>query len=476
MAVSFLGRSRELGRLRGALDRRDAITVHVHGVRGGGKTALVRRALADYPGLLHICAPLPESAQRAAVAEQISAACITAGLEGDTPAADADWPALIASAGALARQAERPYVLALDDAHRLQESRARFARALRATRASTTGLDEGPVVHIVLIGPSASISETGTPVPPTDDETESIEVGPLPLVAAAPLLPGSSPTDRLRSYAVFGGLPSVLRTLDPSVGHEANLRRLLSDPRSPLADPMAWLERDVQTPARYNAILVALAAGPADWSTVHAGVPDLTRSGQVAPYMKRLGELGLVRTFRSLDAGPRSRARRYAVADPFVAFWYRFVLPARFGPVPSGDDDRAGVDMLLKQIRTRLDVHVASVFPEMCRQHVDHEALATLGSAARTSGALWGSDYEIPVAGILSSGAAIYGTCAWKSPARASSPLTDLDSFVRRTRYGFGRERRQRLIFTGAPPPAWLRRDVARRDDATLIEPDALLG
>ena len=184
----------------------------------------------------------------------------------------------------------------------------------------------------------------------------------------------------------------------------------------------------------------------------------------------------MVRTLRSLDAGPKSRARRYTVADPFIAFWYRFVLPSRYGAVGGEHDDRARVDELLRFIRARMDTHVASVFPGICRQHVDHEALATLGSAARTSGALWGPDHEIPVAGILSSGAAIYGSCSWTSPGRTTAPLADLDALVSRTRYGFGRERRQRLIFTGAPPPAWLRRDVARRNDATLIEPEMLVG
>ena len=447
--------------------------MHVHGVRGGGKSALVRRALIDYPAIQHTCAPLPEPAQRAALAAQISAALRAAGVGSDHPAPDADWPALIASVGSLARHVQRPCVLALDDAHRLRESRARFARALEATRASEEATGDEPVVHVVLIGPSASVPGVQ---PPAEDGAEWIEVGSLPLTAAAPLLPGSAATDQIRAYAVFGGLPSVLRTLDSSVGHEANLRRLLSDPGSALADPIAWLEREVQTPARYNAILAALAEGPADWSTVHDGVPDLTRSGQVAPYMKRLGELGLVRTLRSLDAGPKSRARRYTVADPFIAFWYRFVLPSRYGAVGGEHDDRARVDELLRFIRARMDTHVASVFPGICRQHVDHEALATLGSAARTSGALWGPDHEIPVAGILSSGAAIYGSCSWTSPGRTTAPLADLDALVSRTRYGFGRERRQRLIFTGAPPPAWLRRDVARRNDATLIEPEMMVG
>ena len=59
---------------------------------------------------------------------------------------------------------------------------------------------------------------------------------------------------------------------------------------------------------------------------------------------------------------------------------------------------------------------------------------------------------------------------------RSASPLDDLDARVRETRYGFGRERRLRLVFTGRTTPTWLRRAVARRRDAQLIEAGDLVG
>ncbi|MGB1656882.1 MAG: hypothetical protein ACPHO4_06000, partial [Longimicrobiales bacterium] len=55
-------------------------------------------------------------------------------------------------------------------------------------------------------------------------------------------------------------------------------------------------------------------------------------------------------------------------------------------------------------------------------------------------------------------------------------PLKQLDLSIRETRYGFGRQGRIRLVFTGRSTPTWLRREVARRDDARIVDAAGLMG
>ncbi len=473
--MEFTGRTRELGLLRGLLDRRAPQLIRVTGLPGIGKSALVRRATADYDGLAVTCPPLPAPALRTALARGLARVGLEVARGGEAP----PWSSLFDIATSAARGAPRPWVLVLDDAHRLVEGRARFLQPLVA--ALERAAAEGIAMHVVLIGREGSLPNPGgeggrTPAAMPTAETTTVSVGPLPLRTAATHLPGSSGSDRIRSYAVFGGIPRVLASLDTAVTVGTNVRRLLLDSAGPLADaPLAWLEREVQAPPRYVAILGALSGGPADWAAVHAGVPDLTRSGQVAPYLKRLGELGMIGTSRSLDARARSRSRRYALSDPFLAFWLRFVLPWRAAAEANRDDPPLR-RYYAEEVRPRVDGHVQSVFPVIARQHMRSDAIETLGANARENGALWGTPGDIPVAGILTSGAAYYGTCAWMPPKRSASPLDDLDARVRETRYGFGRERRLRLVFTGRTTPTWLRRAVARRRDAQLIEAGDLVG
>jgi len=323
----------------------------------------------------------------------------------------------------------------------------------------------GRAVHVTLVAPEAP-KGSGTEAL----ETPTLVLGPLPLGAAAPLLPGSTPQDRLQAYAVFGGTPGVLALLDPGASPGTNVRRLVLADGAPLRDrPLTLLEGLFQAPTRYAAILNALARGEGDWSVVHAGVPDLSASGQAGPYLKRLEEVGLVEVRRSLDASPGTRSRRYRIVDPFVAFWFRFLLPHRHR-FP-GDDPES---LLAQVIRPGISAHVASVLPQVCRDFMRHDAGELLGAEARECGSLWGPGYDIPVAGVLTSGAPFYGVPLGEEPWGSPSILTRLDDQVRETRYGFGRERRLRVLFHQGDLPTALQREAARRHDAVLVGPAAL--
>jgi hypothetical protein len=459
-----------MGAIRAVLDRPDPALVQVTGLRGVGKSSLVRAATAGTGALVHRVAPLPEPRQREALADQVAREL--GPLE--PPASAVSWDGIF---GHLVRLASdvRPVILVLDDAHRLTEARSRVGPAL--AEALLSARKASAPFHVVLVGtagglPDVSLPRRHAPPPETLPPAEAVHVLPLSLRGALPWLPGSAPEDRILAYAVFGGVPAHLRLVDSEVTLETNVRRLFLEAGAPLADRgLDVLERDVQVPARYVAILNALATGEADWGSVHRGVPDLTTSGQVAPYLRRLEELGLVEIRRSLDAGPRSRNRRYRITDPLLAFWFRFVLPFRHvHPVPDAGDWIAGV------VRRSLDGHVASVFPEICRQHMALDAMEWTGANAREWGSLWGPGYDVDTAGILTSGAAFYGRSIWGPGPVDLDALEALDTMVGETRYGFGRERRLRLVFATGGFTAELARQAARRDDVTLVDGDALVG
>ena len=484
----FTGRSRELGLLRTEFDQGEARCLSVSGLPGAGTSTLVRRAAEHYPGLRFRCPPLPDPLTRLHLARALEQDAVD---DRDAPPSPPPLPTAIPQQHiegrgdvpswkdlfrTLLRKAgdRSPFVVILDDAHRLQDSRSRFEPALAETIAEAR--TAGTTFHVVLAGRSGSVPTLGESHAETVP-TLLLHVDPLPLRAAAPHLPGATASDKIRAYAVFGGLPGVLAHLDNSVTVGTNVRRLLLPDHGTLAElPINWLERSVQTVTRYTAVLEALSYGEAEWADLSAAIPDLTRSGQVAPYLARLAELGFVRTRRSLHSGPRSRSTRYAASDPFITFWTRFILPWRLS-------ERATeiVPYYASAIRPGIRDHLQRIMPMVCRHHMEVDALETLGSRARDSGSLWDASVDIPVAGTLASGAAYYGSCLWDPPASRPlkpelTPLQKLDRSVRETRYGFGRQGRIRLIFTGRATPTWLRREVARRDDARIIDAGDLIG
>jgi hypothetical protein len=355
--------------------------------------------------------------------------------------------------------------LIVDDAHRWADSRVRFEVPLQEAlkRASASGR----TLHVTLIAPEPSSTRL-------DDESllPTLFLKPLPFRAAQPLLPGKGPWDRLKAYSVFGGLPGVLSLLDRRANLASNLSRLVWGRAGALRDaPLLLLERHFQRTTRYAAILTALAPGEGDWSKVKAGVKDLTASGQAGPYLKRLEEIGLVEVRRSLDAPRRSRTQRYRITDPFTAFWFRTVFPLR-GRLPLPGEEGVQPPGLTPQ----LSRHMNSLLPEICRSYMTFDAMEEFGANARECGSLWGPGYDLPVAGVLGTGAAFYGQVVPPGSDVAPRALAELDTQIRETRYGFGRERRLRVVFAMDPTNQGLSRAVARRDDTVLVSLENLAG
>jgi hypothetical protein len=458
--MRLVGRARELGIVRSSLDRPEAAVHRISGLSGVGKTSLIQAAARDFPFVYHRVPPLPDLGQRHELAATLRTSLGALGEAQVEIPSEPSWSDLLGAPLQLPPQG-RPLVLVFDDAHRFGEARSRVAPAIQ--QVLHRARDMGRALHVVLVSPEK------TAVPEEFEGTDTV-VPPLSFRAAGPLLPGASAADRLRSYSVFGGVPAHLMRLDPGASPSTNLRRAILDPGAPLGDAgLILLERTVQTPSRYVAVLSALAGGEGSWRTVHEGVPDLTRSGQVAPYLNRLVDLGLVEIRRSLDARPSTRSRRYRITDPFFAFWYRFMLGGR-ASVAAGDT----VALMAEGIRPHLEEHLSTVLTQVCRQYMRQDAMELLGSNARTCGSLWGPGYDIPVAGILSSGAPFYGL-----PVGASEEegvFATLDADIRETRYGFGRERRLRLAFASREFGPSALREAARRHDAVLIGPRQLAG
>ena len=311
----------------------------------------------------------------------------------------------------------------------------------------------------------------GLPAPADTDPDLHLRLRPLSFRAALPRLPGKDAVERIQSYALFGGFPGHLLHLDPQTTPWTNLRNLVLGPGAPLARAgLDLLEPTLQTPARYVALLATLGRGEAEWGDLHAGVRDLTSSGQVAPYLKRLEEMGLIEVRRSLDAPPGSRSRRYRLLDPFLAFWFRYLLPEldRLG-------SEEGRGLVADVVRPRLDEHTETIFPEVCRQFMDSDVMEFLAVNARELGSLWGDGYDLGVAGILTSGVPFYGKAFWSRKPEAAL-LTRLDREIRETRYGFGRELRLRVLFSPHRFPRSLERQVASRQDGILVGAGHLAG
>ena len=91
--------------------------------------------------------------------------------------------------------------------------------------------------------------------------------------------------------------------------------------------------RDIQ---RYASILAAIADGCTKLGDITNRIGAGSDSKKLSPYLERLERMRLVHGIRSMDAEPKSRDRRFHIADPLMSFWHRFVRP-NLSSVTQGD-------------------------------------------------------------------------------------------------------------------------------------------
>ena len=87
-----------------------------------------------------------------------------------------------------------------------------------------------------------------------------------------------------------------------------------------------------------------------------------------------------------------------------------------------------------------------------------------------------GGNHRISLAGTLRSGAPFYGVTRWRGNPLDVLDLDVLDRNMGETRYGFGRERRLRLMVSGCGFTPGLVRLARSGDDLVLMEAARLVN
>ena len=385
----FVGRAGELLELGEQLRSRTPSMTVVRGDPGVGVTRFLREALNGLPHLFFPVPHLPDEGIRALLQEHLLRSNGGSPPSGAPSGEPPDWPALLALATEWAPppapDAGPPFTLVLDDAQRLL-GRGAVPGLLR--RAMDELLPRAIPFHLILAGtaPPAMATLAGDGGAPGGEPELDLQLRPLTVAEAARFLPRWPPADRFAAWAVLGGTPRRL-SLVPGRGTLAMMiQRMILDPEGPLHhEGFRILERAFQAPARYAAVMAAVAAGAESWGAMGRALPGEMGGARLGPYVRGLEEQGLLRGESSLDARPGSRSRRYSIPDPFLRFWLGAVLPrmgrlATLGPAPVWE----------QEVRPALEAHVAGVLPEAARLWLQHAAGPHLGAVAREVGALWG--------------------------------------------------------------------------------------
>lgn len=236
-------------------------------------------------------------------------------------------------------------------------------------------------------------------------------LAPLDYRDAAQFVRSNDPEALLRRYAVLGGTPQYqVWAGDRRI--ETVLRTAVLAKGQPLyEDPLHLLREGegIRDPATYFSILRAISNGATQHNQIatRIGLASSNLGGRLA----RLEELGYVAGWAPLSAdGPEPRRTSWRIADPYFAFFFRYVFPNR------SRLERGRVEEVTAEVLADLDNVMGRAFEDACRTWAGRYADERQLGGSDELGSWWSRDgsVEIDVVGTRKGRYALLGSCKWR--------------------------------------------------------------
>lgn len=257
--------------------------------------------------------------------------------------------------------------------------------------------------------------------------TRRLEIEPLDYFQAGKFVRGWEPVDRIRMFAITGGVPAYLEQFDDRnpLRYEIYHHAFSPDGRLFQEGP-ELLSREFTEPRTYESIVRAIAQGSVAPGEI-AKRAGLESANRVAPYLDRLIGLGLVqRRVLPLDhVAPRPRTSQYVLADPYLRFYFALVDPWR-SAIQRGQGE-AVLDEIWGEA---FDHHVSRTFEEVARQYLMRLSGARRIAPLANVGYWWFDGGDIDAAGVAGSHLVVAGEAKWTNEFLKPADLAELQQNV----------------------------------------------
>ncbi|MDF7665615.1 ATP-binding protein [Bifidobacterium sp. ESL0745] len=446
----FVGREHELETMQRLYESNKFEMIVVYGRRRVGKTALIDQFTSDKRTLYFTAT---QQSTQLNLTEFTRTACRFFDEPESTPTF-ASWRAafdfILRRTQREKAEGAKPYVFVFDEFPYAAQAEPGLPSTLQIA------IDHGfksTGVTMILSGSNEGFMESrvlGGKSPLYGRRTAQIKLKPFDYYDAGKFLPDTPNEERVEYYAAFGGTPYYLAAIDPSASFSDNVKRLMFDQLGLIYDePMMLLREEMREPALYNSVLQAIANGNSTPKRIaeHAGM-EVSSASQ---YLRTLVDLGLVeRKIPFGDNPQKSRKGMYVIADPFFAYWFRFVGP-NVDAIERGIGAQAAENNALGEA---FFTYVGQQFENICLQWaVRRDGTDDLPFFATQFGKWWGNDPVAKeqtdidmVAANPTSGQILLGECKWRNSFDESDAIAKLQA---RTGLvpGFPAEKTQYILF-----------------------------
>lgn len=420
--TGFLGRKAELALLETSWRDAGSALIPVYGRRRIGKSELILRFLEKVPGVYHVGKVAPAGLQ---IREFLQEAARVLGEPLLATQPVDGWRRALE----LVEERTRPgkkLALAFDE----------FQWTVGASPELLSVLQElwdrrwrrSGRVMVILCGSYVGFMERevlGKKSPLFGRRTAQIHLQPFGYLEAADFHPGWSLAQRAAARFVLGGVPQYLRSFDPSRSFAANVQAQLLTEFGPLFnEPEFLLREELRDVSSYHAVLGAVAAGHSTPRAIATASGLAERS--LHYNLEQLVQLGYVARRRPLtgQATP-PRHVRFALEDPLLRFWFRFVFPHKsfvrqHGPARTWRE----------LIEPELDSYFGGCFERLCREALPRLLQQEGVAADLEAGEYWDRDVQIDVVGVRDDGWIELGECKWGGVPSVPGLVAELEAKV----------------------------------------------
>ncbi|MHC3439262.1 ATP-binding protein [Natrialbaceae archaeon A-gly3] len=451
----FVNRETELEYLSECYESDTAEFVVIYGRRRLGKSELVRQSIADREDAIYYQA-VESTAQN-----QIEQFVDTA-IEQFPSIRNVrrDWEALLEALG------EEDAIVVIDEFPFLIEEDESLPSRLQ--RVWDLELKETGMT-LILVGSSISVMEEkvlsgGSPL--YGRRTATIDLEPLSVSDARDFFPDYDPETAVTAWAIYGGTPYYLQTIDPDQPLATNVQDSILSERGLLySEPEFLLRTELRQPNTYFSILRALAHGRRTPNEI-AGMAGV-ESQSLSTYLQKLRRLRLVERHIPVTESPTASKRgRYRIAAPLFRFWFRFVY---------GNQDRLrmlGEDAYEEFVEPELADYVSPLFERLCQNALTH----LVDRRFHDVGQWWFKRHELDVLGLSEDGL-VAGECKFTSRPVSGGVLSDLERTTTEVRWADEPADSEPLyvLFSRSGYTDDLEHAAETRDDVRLFDlPDVL--
>lgn len=397
--MKFVDRIEEKKRLETALRSESPSLVVVYGRRRLGKSTLIRKVLSS-SDVYYMADQTEPSHQVALLAKEIGLL-----FEGFDHVIYPDWHSLFEALNI--RTSER-FTLCLDEFPYLAKSSPELP-ALMQKLVDSKKLK----YNIIICGSSQQLMKGLTldsSAPLYGRASQILKLAPIHIKYFQEVLECSA-SQAVEEYAVWGGVPRYWEIrLQSNSLQEAIMYNLLNAQGTLYEEPFRLFIDDMRDIVQASTLLSLIGNGANRLSeiAVRANKPATSLSGP----LEKLISLGYLEREIPFGESPRnSKKGLYKVADPFMDYYFRFVVPNR------SLIELGRIDAVMEEVSQRFNSYVSWYWEILCRRAISGQII--MGKRYGLASRWWGNisrdeQLEIDVIALSADGKSLLvGECKW---------------------------------------------------------------